>query len=398
MSSAKTAVLAVSLLALAGNAAAFDLGTICCDGGYEYRHPNTWEIEQQRLRNALAAAEKENGLLSSRASDLERQLADRNRELASAQSSAGDSLRTAQAELDASKSRTADLERQLANQDQELAALRSGAGDTSQLANQLSAANNDKALLAASLAASQSEVAALHAASGDKDKLAADLAAANQRNRELEAQLADAQALASSAPVGASDKDKFAADAGGSNDRVAQLEKQLAERDRELAALRGDLSAEMAKLTVAQRGIVRALRPEIDKGNITVDLDNERLRINLTSSMLFGSGEDQLKPAGVDALKRVGAVLKDYPEYRVAVDGHTDNWPIRSKLKKRFPTNRELSAARAVNGVTALESGGISSNLITSAGYADTKPVATNTTDDGRQKNRRVEVRVTPKS
>ena len=140
--------------------------------------------------------------------------------------------------------------------------------------------------------------------------------------------------------------------------RVADLEKQLADRDRELAALRGDLSAEMAKLTGAQRGLIRALRPEIEKGNITVDLNNERLLINLTSSMLFGSGEDQLKPAGADALKRVGTILKDYPEYKVAVDGHTDNWPIRSALKKRFSTNMELSEARAANGVTALADGG----------------------------------------
>jgi chemotaxis protein MotB len=397
MQAAKIAVLAVSVLALGGNAGAFDLGSICCDGGYEYRHPNGWEIEQQRLQDALAAAQKENGLLSARTSDLERQLADRNREIASAQSTAGDSLRSTQAELEASKSRTAGLEQQLAKQDQELAALRTSGGDASQLASQLSAANNEKALLAASLAASQSQVAALQAGSGDRDKLAADLTAANERNRELEAQLAAAQSQASSVPAGISDKEKLAAELGASHDRLAALEKQLADRDRELAALRGDLSAEMAKLTVAQRGLVRALRPEIEQGNITVELDNERLRINLASSMLFGSGEDQLKPAGVDTLKRVGAVLKDYPEYKVAVDGHTDDRPIRSTLKKRFPTNQELSTARAVNGVTALEAGGISADLITSAGYADTKPVAPNTTDADRQKNRRVEVRITPK-
>jgi chemotaxis protein MotB len=153
----------------------------------------------------------------------------------------------------------------------------------------------------------------------------------------------------------------------------------------------------MAKLTVAQRGLVRSLRPEIEQGNISVDLNNERLRINLVSSMLFGSGEDQLKPAGVDALKRVGTVLRDYPEYKVQVDGHTDNRPIRSALKKRFPSNKELSQARAVSGVTALEAGGVSADVITSAGYADTIPVAPNTTDEGRQKNRRVEVLVTPK-
>ncbi len=103
--------------------------------------------------------------------------------------------------------------------------------------------------------------------------------------------------------------------------RVAEFERKLAERDKELAGLRGDLSSEMAKLKDAQRGLLKALRPEIDKGAITVDLNNERLLINLASGYLFTSGEDQLKPAGVGALKQVGAILKDFPEFRVAVDG-----------------------------------------------------------------------------
>lgn len=411
----KASILALSLLALTACSYAQPM---CPDGGQYRICPQGKTIaqlreeelarEQQRLVDQLAAAQK--------------QLADREREIASVRSSASDSLRSAQADLDQSKTRIGELERQLANRDQEVAALRTSAGDASQLASQLSAANSDKDQLAASLAAAQSQVAvlqtgagdkdklaadlaaaqsqvaALQAGAGDKEKLAADLAAANQRVTELEAQLATAQSQASRLQAGITEKDKLAADLGASKQRVADLERQLADRNKELAGLRGDLSAEMTKLTEAQRGLIRALRPEIEQGNITVDLNNERLLINLASSMLFGSGEDQLKPAGVDALKRVGAILKDYPEYKVEVDGHTDNRPIRSSLKKRFPTNKELSEARAVNGVTALTEGGASAGTLTSAGYADTRPVAPNTTDEGRQKNRRVEVRLTPKS
>jgi len=109
------------------------------------------------------------------------------------------------------------------------------------------------------------------------------------------------------------------------------------------------LATEMAKLKEAQRGLVRALRPQIEKGDIRVDLNNERLLINLASGYLFGTGEDELKPAGANALKEVGAVLKDFPEYKVAVDGHTDNVAIRTSLRKKFPTNKELSEARAAN-------------------------------------------------
>ncbi len=115
----------------------------------------------------------------------------------------------------------------------------------------------------------------------------------------------------------------------------------------------------MAKLKEAQRGLIKALRPQIEKGTIMVDLNNERLLINLASGYLFGTGEDTLKAAGANALKQVGAVLKDFPEYKVAVDGHTDNVPIQGALKKKFPTNKELSEARAANAAKALSEGGL---------------------------------------
>ena len=193
--------------------------------------------------------------------------------------------------------------------------------------------------------------------------------------------------------AGAGDKDKLAADLAASKQRNVELERQLGERDAELDALRGELSAEMAKLNAAQRGLIRALRPEIEKGDITVDLNNERLLINLASGYLFGSGQDELKSAGADALKQVGAVLKDFPEYKVSVDGHTDNVPIQGALKKKFSTNKELSESRAANAAQALTEGGL--GAATTHGYADTKPVESNTTDANRAKNRRVEIRVT---
>ena len=183
------------------------------------------------------------------------------------------------------------------------------------------------------------------------------------------------------------------ADMAASQQRVAELKRQLADRDKELADLRGTLSAGEQKLKAAQRGLIRALRPQIEKGDIMVDLNNERLLISLASSYLFGSGQDEVTPAGADTLKRVGAVLKDFPEYKVAVDGHTDNVPIGGELKKKFPTNKELSEARAANAAKALTKGGL--GAATTTGYADTKPVEPNTTAAGRAKNRRIEVRVT---
>lgn len=326
---------------------------ICCDGGYEYRYGDRFAAEK-------ASADRE-----ARIAALER---DRQR--------LSDELAASRKETAALSDQVKSYEGQLAERDRELASLRSSAGDSTQLASQLSSAQADSQRLAAELAASQASVAALQAGAGDNDKAASELAAAKQRNVDLEAQLAAAQGNGADA-----------------NQRVAELEKLLAARDKELAGLRGDLSAEMAKLKDAQRGVIRALRPQIEKGSITVDLNNERLLINLASSYLFGSGEDQLKPAGTDALKQVGGILKEFPEYKVAVDGHTDNRPIRSELKKKFPTNKELSESRAANAALALGEGGLSA--VTTHGYADSQPVMPNTTDAGRAKNRRVEIRVT---
>jgi chemotaxis protein MotB len=234
----------------------------------------------------------------------------------------------------------------------------------------------------------------------ERQRLADELASAQKQNStlsgrvsDLERQLAASQALAAGRQAGAGDKDKLAADLAAAKQRIAELERQLAVRDKELAGLRGELSAEMTKLKEAQRGLIRALRPQIEKGDITVDLNNERLLINLASGYLFGSGQDELKPAGADALKQVGAVLKDFPEYKAAVDGHTDNVPIQGALKKKFPSNQELSEARAANAAKALTEGGL--GAATAHGYADAKPVEPNTTASGRAKNRRVEVRVT---
>ncbi len=252
-----------------------------------------------------------------------------------------DELAAAQKQNDALSSRVRELERQLADRDREIASLRSGAGDSSKLSSQL--------------------------------------AAANSRNSALEAQLAAMSGVAAGATA--------------SQQRVAELERQLAARDKELEDLRGTLSAEMQKLKEAQRGLIRALRSQITKGDIMIDLNNERLLINLASSYLFGSGQDELRPAGIDALKHVGRVLKDFPEYKVAVDGHTDNVPIRGELKKKFPTNMELSESRAVNAAKALTEGGLAAP--TTHGYADTRPDEPNTTAAGRAKNRRIEVRVT---
>lgn len=260
-----------------------------------------------------------------------------------------DELEAARRQTGALSSRVSDLGRQLDDRDRELAALRANTADSARISSQ---------------------------PQGDSDRLAAELAAARQHNEDHDRLAAEVESQLAAL-----------------RQRNSDLEAQLADRDKELSGLRGDLSAEMAKLKQAERGLIRALKPQIDEKHITVDLNDERLLINLASGYLFGSGEDQLKPAGADALKQVGSILKDFPEYKVHVEGHTDNRPILGALKKKFPSNKELSEARATNAAQALADGGLSGAH--AMGVADTKPVMPNVTTEGRAKNRRVEISVT---
>lgn len=173
---------------------------------------------------------------------------------------------------------------------------------------------------------------------------------------------------------------------------MAVLQSQVQDLEGKLAAQE---ATPITPVVQAQQGLVRALRPEIEKGDITVDLNSERLLIKLASAYLFGSGQDALKPAGVDALTRIGEILKDYPEYKIEVAGHTDNVPIGSKLLQRFADNQALSTARAKEAVRVLQAGGVAPSTLTVRGYGGTRPLAPNIDEEGRRKNRRVEIRVT---
>lgn len=220
--------------------------------------------------------------------------------------------------------------------------------------------NNRVSDLERQLADRDRELAALRSGAGDSARLASQLSAA-------QSDLTRAQG----------DKDKLAAELAAAKQRIAELEAQLSQS-------KGDLAK-------AEKDLLKALRPEIARGTVSVSHAGDALTINLASSLLFDSGQDQLKAGGTDALKRVGAVLKDFPEKSVHVAGYTDNVAIRSALKKKYPTNQALSDARAESAAQALRDGGVTGNL-SAAGHGESNPVASNKTADGRAKNRRVEV------
>jgi chemotaxis protein MotB len=174
-------------------------------------------------------------------------------------------------------------------------------------------------------------------------------------------------------------------------DELAAAQRQNLALNNRLSDLEGQLTQGKGGLVKAEKDLLKALQPEISKGTVSVHQSGDALTINLASSLLFASGQDQMKAGGTDALKRVGGVLKDFPDKQVHVAGYTDNVAIAGALQKKFPSNKELSTARAYNAARALRDGGVSTNL-SAAGHGNSNPIDSNNTEAGRAMNRRVEV------
>ena len=174
-------------------------------------------------------------------------------------------------------------------------------------------------------------------------------------------------------------------------DELAAAQKQNGALNSRVTDLEGQVNQSKGGLAKAEKDLLKALQPEISKGTVSVNQSGDALTINLASSLLFDSGRDQLKAGGTDVLKRVGRVLKDFPDKQVHVAGYTDNMATAGALQKKYPSNKELSTARAYSAARSLRNGGVSNNL-SAAGHGDSNPIASNNTEAGRAMNRRVEV------
>lgn len=181
--------------------------------------------------------------------------------------------------------------------------------------------------------------------------------------------------------------------------RVTDLEHMLEELRNESAELEAQVQekeAKLAELQATQDELVSELEQEIANGQIQVQRLRGQLRVDMVDEILFDSGEATLKEEGQAVLKRVAGVLAG-GNRMVQVQGHTDNVPIKGRLAERFPTNWELSAARAVNVVRFLqEEARLDPQKLAATAHSEYRPRGTNDTEEGRQKNRRIEILLLP--
>ncbi len=147
----------------------------------------------------------------------------------------------------------------------------------------------------------------------------------------------------------------------------------------------------------ARETLINSLQTEIDQGNVKILQMNDRLSVQIVSKILFSSGSDQVTGEGKGVLKKVSLSLKNLTKNRIRVEGHTDNVPIGPVLARKFPSNWELSTARATQVVRYLSQEKVNPKNLLAVGMAEYTPIASNDSPEGRQKNRRIEIVLTPK-
>lgn len=185
----------------------------------------------------------------------------------------------------------------------------------------------------------------------------------------------------------------------GMKKQIADLSNQVADLQTRVEELspRAEKAEELEKASQTYQNLIKNLETEIKEGEIEITEMKNRLTMTMVDQILFPSGSAEIGKKGKKVLDKVISILKDVKDKRIQVEGHTDNVPIVSSLKKRFPTNWELSTGRASEVVRYLqEAGGIDPKLLSATGYSQYQPVASNDTTVGKRKNRRIEIVLLP--
>ncbi len=177
---------------------------------------------------------------------------------------------------------------------------------------------------------------------------------------------------------------------------IVELRKKTADLEKENADLKKS-KEEVQEASKTYGEMLDKMKKEVAQGEVTITELKGKLTVNMVDAVLFSSGESEVKPEGLEVLQKVIDVLKGVKDKAIRVEGHTDNIRIHGALVKRFPTNWELSAARAVNVARYLQKQGIDPALLSVAAFGEYKPVASNDTKEGRAKNRRIEIILVPK-
>jgi chemotaxis protein MotB len=251
--------------------------------------------------------------------------------------------------------------------------------DLNQLQSAYEKAVAERDKLQSDYAAAQSNLETLKASyKALEENSSASIAANSKKNRELLAQLeAKEQALATE------------------SERLNTLKKELESRSQRVAELENVIASKDAAMRKLKDAISKALTNFEGKG-LTVEQRDGKVYISMENKLLFQSGSWSVGTEGRKAVQQLGSVLGENPEIAVLIEGHTDNVPYKGNAQ--LSGNWDLSTKRATAIVNILrENNAINPENLTAAGRGEFAPIASNETAEGKAKNRRIEVILTPK-
>jgi chemotaxis protein MotB len=180
---------------------------------------------------------------------------------------------------------------------------------------------------------------------------------------------------------------------------ITELRQKISDLENENGRLKEDINVlqkvkeeKVKEVSNTYEQLLSNMKNEIAQGQVTISELKGKLTVNMEAAILFDSGKADVKPEGLSILAKMIATLKGVTDKAIRIEGHTDNVQISGGLTRVFPSNWELSSARAINVTKFLQQQGIEGAFLSAAAFAENKPVADNSTREGRARNRRIEI------
>lgn len=223
-----------------------------------------------------------------------------------------------------------------------------------------------------------------------KDKLAAEKKTVEGLQNDLASskKAYDQLKLSSGAQVAGLSSDLAAKQA-----ELDEKERLLQNREERLKMLE-EIVKKQDELMNALSNRVKDALMGFDADELSVEMRDGKVYVSMSDKLLFKSGSDAVEPKGVEALKKIGDVMKKNLDINMAIEGHTDSIPIKTN---RFKDNWDLSVARATSVVRIITDNGVDPKRLTASGKGEFSPKADNSTKEGRATNRRTELVLSPK-
>ena len=236
------------------------------------------------------------------------------------------------------------------------------------------------------IASQQDEIYALK---NEKSQIEEDLATCNGKCSDLDGKIAkmleQQEELVTKINDIEAEKEQLIKDHDAALAKISDKDKMLKELKEKQALARERLKT--------FKKMLQQFKKLIATGKLKVKIHKGKMVLELPSAILFESGKAGLSEEGQSTLEEVAKVLSKIQNREFQVSGHTDNVPIKSG---KYPSNWELSTARAVTVVKYLEKNNVKSKNISAAGYSEFQPVSSNKSSDGKAQNRRIEIVIMP--